>query len=116
MTVQSLLKMIQKFKKTGSIDVQCSRRRKRLNSTVIDEVATAVQEESSGGVKPCSAWGIARTLDRPMTTAHKILRSILHCYPYKTSHVQELFLSDLPARETFALEFLARVEVEKDWP
>ena len=59
MTAQGLLKLIQKFEKTGSFDVQSDRGRKRIDSTVVEEVATAVQEESSGGVKPCSARGIA---------------------------------------------------------
>ncbi|GBL98473.1 hypothetical protein AVEN_257882-1 [Araneus ventricosus] len=86
MTVQGLLKMIQKFEKTGSFSVQSGRGRKRIDSTVVEEVATAVQEVSSGGVQPCSAREIARTLDRPVSTVHKILRNILHCYPYKISH------------------------------
>ena len=33
-TVQVLLKMIQKFEKTGSFDVQSGRRRKRFDSSV----------------------------------------------------------------------------------
>ena len=63
--VQGLLKIIQKFEKTGSFDMQSHRRRKRINLTVIEEVATAMQEDSSSSVTPCSAWGIAQTLDRP---------------------------------------------------
>ncbi|GBM47056.1 hypothetical protein AVEN_179784-1 [Araneus ventricosus] len=96
MIVQGLLKMIQKFEKTGFFAVQSGRGRKKIDSTVVEEVTTAVQEESSGGVQPCSAREIARTLDRPVSTVHKILRNILHCYPYKISYMQELFPSDLP--------------------
>ena len=55
MTVQYMLKMIQKLNKTGSFDVQSGRGRKRFDWTIVEEVATAVQEESSGGAKPCSA-------------------------------------------------------------
>ena len=98
MTVQSLLKIIQKFEKTGSFDLQSGRGREKIDSTVDEEVATAVQEELSGGVKTYT--GIARTLDRPVSKVHKLLRNILHCYPYKISHVQELFPSDIPATET----------------
>ncbi|CAL1272472.1 unnamed protein product [Larinioides sclopetarius] len=56
MTMQGLLKLIQKFEKTGSFAVQSGRGRKRIDSMVVEEVAlaTAVQEESSGGVQPCS--------------------------------------------------------------
>ena len=114
MTVQGLLKMIQKSKKTCFYDVQSGRGTKRIDSMVVEEVVTAVLEESSGSVKPCSAQGIVRTLDRPVSMVHKIQRHILHCYPYKISHVQELFSSDQPARETFALEFLVCMEVNKE--
>lgn len=116
MTVRGLVKMMKKFESTGSFDVQSGRGRKRCDSAVVEEVATAVQEESSGGEQPCSARRIARTLDRPVSTVHNILRNILQCYPYKICHVQELFPSDLQAREGFALEFLARMEVDNDWP
>ncbi|GBM61042.1 hypothetical protein AVEN_264371-1 [Araneus ventricosus] len=44
-TVQGLLKMIQKFEKTSSFAVQSGRGRKRIDSTVVEEVATAVQVE-----------------------------------------------------------------------
>ena len=114
MTVQGLLKMIQKYEKTDSFDVQSDRLRKRINSTVVEEVATAVQK-SSGCVKPCSTLGIARTLNNPVSVMHKILQNILHCYPFKISHMQE-FPSDLPARETLVLEFLACMEVNKEGP
>ena len=67
-------------------------------------------------MQPCSVHGIARTLDRPTSTVLKILRNILRCYLYNIVHVQELLPSDLAARETFALEFLARMEVDNDWP
>ena len=87
---------------------------KELIRLIVEGVATAVQEESSGGVKLCSAWGIVRILDRPVNKVHKILRNILHCYPNKISHVQELFPSDLSGRENFALEFHARIEMDKD--
>ena len=73
MIVQGLLKIIQKFEKSGSF-----------------------------------AW----TLDRFVSTMHKILRSILHWYCYQISHLQELFPSVQPARETFDLEFLACMEVD----
>ena len=45
MTGQGLLKMTQKFEKTGSSHEQPGRGRKRIDSVVFKEVATAVQEE-----------------------------------------------------------------------
>ena len=86
-----------------------------MHSPVFEEVATAFQEESDSGVQPCSARGIARTLDKPTSTVLKIVRNILPCYPHKIGHVQELLPSDLAARKTFALEFLARMEVDNNW-
>ena len=96
MILLRLLKMIQKFKKAGSFDVQSDRGKKRIDSTVVEEVAIAVQEESIAGMKPCSARGIAQTLNRPESMGQTIPRNILHCYPHKISHLQELFPSDQP--------------------
>ncbi|GIY09664.1 protein inturned [Caerostris extrusa] len=42
--------------------------------------------------------------------------NILHYYPYKVTHVQELLPAHLPVRHTFALEFLVHMEVDSDWP
>ena len=66
--------MILKFEKTGSFHVQSDKGRKRNDSTVGEEVASTVQEESSGGVKPCSTPGIAGTMDRFMSMVRKIQR------------------------------------------
>ena len=102
-TVQGLLKMIQKFKKIGSFHVQYGRGRKKIDSMVVEEVTTAVQgSDSSGGMNPCSAQGIDRPLDGLVSTVHKILRIIPHCFPYQISYVQKLCPSDLTARQTFA--------------
>ncbi|GBN58974.1 hypothetical protein AVEN_243417-1 [Araneus ventricosus] len=61
-------------------------------------------------------WERARTLDKPVSTFRKILRNILQCYPFKITHVQELVPADLPKREAFALQFLARMKVDNAWP
>ena len=61
-----------------------------------------IGHSSTGGVErwcetvPCQG----NCQGRPIITVYEILRNILHCYPYKICHVQELFLSDLPARQT----------------
>ncbi|GIY45392.1 uncharacterized protein CEXT_561501 [Caerostris extrusa] len=52
----------------------------------------------------------------PVSTVHKILRNILHCYSYKITHVQDLHTTDLPVRHAFALKFLTFVEVDNRWP
>ena len=63
----------------------------------------------------CSVRKIVASLDMPVSKVHKILRSILHCYPYKITYVQELFPADLPVRRTFTLEILSGMEVENKW-
>ena len=52
-TVHGLLKIDfeRHFEKTGSFDVQSGRGRNRIDSTVVERVASAVPEESNGGVK-----------------------------------------------------------------
>ena len=42
----------------------------------------------------------------PVRTVHKISCNILHCYPYKITHVRKLLLVDLLVRYTFAAQFM----------
>ncbi|GBL91711.1 hypothetical protein AVEN_210653-1 [Araneus ventricosus] len=116
MTAFGLKKMIDKFEESGSFDVKCGRGRKAIASTSVEDVATALQEASSSALGTCSARGISRTLDMPVSTVRKILRNILQCYLFKIKHVQELVPADLLKREAFALQFLARMEVDNAWP
>jgi hypothetical protein len=51
----------------------------------------------------------------PYSTVWKILRKIIHFYPYKISRVQELRNNDHDKRLNFALTFLARMEVDDAW-
>ena len=53
MTVQGLLKMIQKFEKTGSFNVQSGRRRKKMIPRYLKKWPQKCRRRS-GGVKPCS--------------------------------------------------------------
>ena len=46
----------------------------------------------------------------------KILHSILHWYPYKIQIVQQRKSHDLQQRLHFALQFLARMEMDDMWP
>ncbi|GBN48379.1 hypothetical protein AVEN_22513-1 [Araneus ventricosus] len=115
MTAFGLRKMIDKSEELGSFDVKCGRGRKSIASTSVEDVATALQEASSRALGTCSARRISRTLDIPVRKVRKILRNILQCYPFKITHVQELVPADLPEREAFALQFLARMEVDHAW-
>ncbi|GBN56623.1 hypothetical protein AVEN_126006-1 [Araneus ventricosus] len=66
----------------------------------------SMQNASSRALGTCSERGISRTFDMPVSTVRKILLNILQCYPFKITHVQELFPADLPKQQ-----FLARMEV-----
>ncbi|GBO42642.1 hypothetical protein AVEN_256411-1 [Araneus ventricosus] len=108
--------MIDKFEESGSSDVKCGRGRTSIASTSMEDIPTELQQSSSSDLRTCSSWGISRTLDMPVNTDRKFLRNILQCYPFKITHAQELVPADLPKREAFALKFLARMEVDNEWP
>ncbi|GFV79809.1 transposable element tc3 transposase [Trichonephila clavipes] len=59
---------------------------------------------------------VAEALDLPRSTVQKILRNILRYYPYKLQFVQELLPYDFETRHLFSLQFLARLEVDPEWP
>ncbi|GBM68019.1 hypothetical protein AVEN_75863-1 [Araneus ventricosus] len=115
-TVFGLKKTIDKFEESLSFDVKCDRGRKAIASMSVEDMAIALQEASSSALGTCSARGISQNLDMPVSTVRKILRNILQCYPFKITHVQELVPANLPKREAFDLQFLARMEVDNAWP
>ncbi|GBM29950.1 hypothetical protein AVEN_167430-1 [Araneus ventricosus] len=83
---------------------------------VIGGCGYTLQEASRNALGTCSARGISRSLDMSVSTVRRMLRNILQCYPFKITDVQELVPADLSKREVFALQFLARMEVENAWP
>ncbi|GBN00626.1 hypothetical protein AVEN_199876-1 [Araneus ventricosus] len=104
MTAFGLKKMIDKFEESGSFDVKCGRGWKAIASTSVEDVGTALQEASSSALGTCSARGISRTLDMPVSAVRTILRNILQCYPFIITHVQELVPTDLQKRRSFRPE------------
>ena len=92
------------------------RERKFIASMPVEDMATALQDETSGGIQMCSEQEIARSLDISVNTVHTILINILHCYPDKIAQFQELLPDDLPVRHTFDLKFFARMEEDNEWP
>ena len=65
-----------KFEETGSFQVKPGRGKKSFASTsvVIEDVSAALEEGTSNGVQTYSARGIARCLNMPASTLHKIMR------------------------------------------
>ncbi|GBN87368.1 hypothetical protein AVEN_18871-1 [Araneus ventricosus] len=116
MTAFGLKKTIDKFEESGSFDVKCGRGRKAITSMSVEHVARELQEASRSAFGTCSARGISRTLDMPVSTVRKILQNILQCHPFKITHVQKFIPADLPKLKAFALQFLDRMEVDNAWP
>ncbi|GFV79699.1 uncharacterized protein TNCV_1725241 [Trichonephila clavipes] len=59
---------------------------------------------------------VAEVLDLPRSTVQKIMRNILRYCPYKLILVQELLPRDFETRHLFSQQFLARLEVDPEWP
>ena len=108
--------MITKFEKTGSFDVKRDRGRKSVLAAAVEDVATALKEQTNSDAGINSARGISRMLDMPISTVRKVTWNILRCYPYKITHAQQLLPEDMESRESFALRFPARMEMDNEWP
>ncbi|GFU40802.1 uncharacterized protein TNCV_2466321 [Trichonephila clavipes] len=109
--------MIARFEKTGHLGVQPGRGRKSTRSDVVEDVATAIIDQSMDNVIGCSsARAVSRHMGVPYNTVWNVLRKVVHFFPYKIRHNQQLMANDREKRLTFALTFLARVEVGASWP
>ncbi|GFW18470.1 uncharacterized protein TNCV_1184971 [Trichonephila clavipes] len=114
---QALKRMIARFEKTGHLGVQPGRGCKSTRSDVVEDVATAIVDQSMDNVIGCSsARAVSRHLGVPYSTVWNVLRKVVHFFPYKIRHNQQLMANDREKRLTFALTFLARVEVDASWP
>ncbi|GFV56093.1 uncharacterized protein TNCV_935471 [Trichonephila clavipes] len=114
---QALKRMIAGFEKTGHLGVQPGRGRKSTRSDVVEDVATTIVDQSMDNVIGCSsARAVSRHLGVPYSTLWNVLRKVVYFSPYKIRHNQQLMANDREKRLTFALTFLARVEVDASWP
>ncbi|GFU86465.1 uncharacterized protein TNCV_1418171 [Trichonephila clavipes] len=87
LTAKNLRWMVTKFEETGSLNFCSGRGKKPVSTEAIEKVAL-----------------------------QKIIRNILRYYPYKLQFVQELLPHDFETRHLFSLQFLARLEVDPEWP
>ncbi|GFV39648.1 transposable element tc3 transposase [Trichonephila clavipes] len=103
--------------KTGSLNVRSGRGRNPVFSEAIEKVALQVEEDKASNVQTStSVRRVAEALDRPRSTAQKIMRNTLRYYPRKLQLVQELLPHDFETRHLFSLQFLARLGVDPEWP
>lgn len=115
-SANGLEKLIKKFEDTSSFEVKSGRWRKPVASTAIEDMTTGSQQKTGSSMGSCIAREIAQLLHIFANTVHKILRKILHFYRFKITLAQELHSADLLAWQTFAVEFLASMEVDNEWP
>ncbi|GFU11159.1 transposable element tc3 transposase [Trichonephila clavipes] len=128
LTAINLQLMVTKFEETGSLNVRSGRGRKPVSAEAIEKVSLQMEEEekeakfhpeedkASNVQASTSVRLVAEALDLPRSTVQKIMRNILRYYPYKLQLVQELLLHDFETRHLFSLQFLARLEVDPEWP
>ncbi|GFW06277.1 uncharacterized protein TNCV_37511 [Trichonephila clavipes] len=91
--------------------------KKPVSAEAIEKVTLQVEEDKSSNVlSSTSVRRVAEALDLPRSTVQKIMRNILRYYPYKLQFVQELLPHDFETRHLFSLQFLARLEVDPEWP
>ncbi|GFW91751.1 DUF4817 domain-containing protein [Trichonephila clavipes] len=101
---QALKRMIALFEKTGHLGVQPGRGRKSTRSDVVEDVATAIVDQSMDNVIGCSrAHAVSRHLGVPYSTVWNVLRKVVQFFPYKIRHNQQLMANDREKRLTFAL-------------
>ncbi|GFV41160.1 transposable element tc3 transposase [Trichonephila clavipes] len=117
LTAINLQLMVTKFEETGSLNVCSGRGRKPVSTEAIEKVALQVEEDKASNVQASTSVRlVAEALDLPRSTVQKIMRNILRYYPYKLQLVQELLPHHFETRHLFALQFLARLEVDPEWP
>ena len=117
MSEQALRDITVTFKRTGQLGVLSGRRKKRVRTSIVEHVATAVVEASSESLHgTVSVPTISHTLDVPYSTIRQIMCRVLNFYPYKIQVVQQLGRLDPDTRKTFALQFVARMAVDDSWP
>ena len=116
-STNGLKKKKMKFENTGDFDVASGRGRQSIPMEVVYEVAVAGADRAEHAPNSAaSARPMSHELGVPCSTVIKILRCILHWYPYKIQTVQQLKPHDPQQRLDFALHFLARMEVGDMWP
>ncbi|GFU71866.1 uncharacterized protein TNCV_1628071 [Trichonephila clavipes] len=86
LTAKNLRLMVTKFEETGSLNVRSGRGKKPVSTEAIEKVALQVEEDKSSNVLA------------------------------STSVRRELLPHDFETRHLFSLQFLARLEVDPEWP
>jgi hypothetical protein len=112
----ALGKLVAKFEKTGSVANLKKRRGRRVSEDMAAEVALTVEEErATSHVGIVSARAVARRTGIPVETVRRTMKIALRLFPYRIHRVHALSAGDMERRYNFAMEFLARVEIDETW-
>ncbi|GFT89401.1 uncharacterized protein TNCV_4386871 [Trichonephila clavipes] len=115
-TDKNLRLMVTKFEETGSLNARFGRGRS-VSAEAIEKVTLQVEEDKASNVQASTSdRHVAEALDLPRSTVQEIMRNILRYYPYRLQLAQELLPHDFETRHLFSLQFLARLEVDPEWP
>ena len=105
-----------KGKNIGDFGVAPGRGRWPIPMEVVDEFAVAVTDDAERAPNSATrARAVSHELGVPWSTVRKILCCILQWYPYKIQIVWQLKPHNLQQCLDFALQFLARMEVDDMW-
>lgn len=106
----TLSRLVKKFEATGSVLDSGKSGRPRVS----EETIYSIKKEVKSSINPkkgqaCSGREIGRIHKVSWSTVHKVLKNILHLYPYKVHRVHELKPADFVERQTFAASFFEKM-------
>ena len=102
-SASTVVRLIQKFRKTGSVLDAPRSGRPSVSDDVIEMVNDANNEGKDESIAGCfSAHDISKAIAIPYSTVRKVLRTKLACKPYHIKKVQALHEGDPQRRLDFA--------------
>ncbi|KAF2888397.1 hypothetical protein ILUMI_17776 [Ignelater luminosus] len=105
--------LVRKFERSGSVSDFLKSRKPKISDVQVAEVLQKNQNiVNTNPLAISSANAISKRLQKPYTTAWKILRKILKMYPYILQLLFQLKEADFAIRYDFSLRILAQMEIE----
>ena len=106
-SVSAVTRLVDKFETFGCVCDRPKRGRPSFSDDSIEDVEREMEEQkSSTPLHAASCRNVAKRLDMPLSSVHKILRVKLQIKPYRIKHLQALTESDFTDRLEFAHWFL----------
>lgn len=105
-----MARLVKKFEETGSVHDK-PKATKHFSRAAIDKVEGEVNRQKAlneNGISSCNS--VAKSLDMPLSSVHKILRLHLKLKPYKLMHLHALEDGDPTQRLIFAESFIKSCE------